>query len=199
MQASEISQLQTDIRNCQKCHLYKTLPEDSTPVFGEGNPNAKLMFIGEAPGEEEILFNRPFIGPAGRLLDKILISAGIDRKECYVSNIIHCRPTVNNKGIKNRPPSDLEIKFCKKWIWLEIQTLVNLKITVTLGKIATHTLLHQQFPKGFSILKIMGDKYKVPYHQSCVVPLPHPSFLLVHGKQHIQKTVEILKEIKELL
>lgn len=193
-----IEKIHQDIKDCKNCHLYKYMPTDSKPVPGNGDPNSDLMFIGEALGEDESITQIPFCGLCGQLFNKILKAAGINRENCYVSNIVHCRPTVDNKGFKNRPPTDEEIKACKKWIWKEIKT-VNPSIIITLGKVPTYTLLNGQLNKTFSILKIMGQEYKVSYHQAKIIPVVHPSYLLQHGKSQIETVTEIFKKIKNSL
>jgi DNA polymerase len=163
------------------------------PVPGVGPKTAKLMIIGEALGKEESEAQEPFQGRAGKLLNKFLTNAKLKRKEIYISNIVHCRPT-KNKGRANRPPKDTEIQACKKWIWKEIQE-VGPKIIVTLGKIPTFSLLHQKLKKSFKLKDIVGDFFEVDYCSAKIVPLYHPSYLMQHGKKMHGMTAEILTNI----
>ena len=189
--------IQDQIRACKRCPLYKYLGIDCYPVPGHGNPNASIMFIAEAPGEQEELFGKPLVGPAGQLFDKMLGAAGIDREQCYCSNIVHCRPTKDNKGFSNRAPTDEEIAKCKLWIWKEMQW-INPSTIVTMGKVATYTLLNKQLKKTFSMGKACGQHFRVDYHNAVIIPVFHPSFLMQHGKRYIESTITIFRSLHEL-
>ena len=115
----------------------------------------------------------------------------------FITNTVKCRPT--KKGGKiNRPPNESEILACKSWLWQEIQ-LVKPQIIVTLGKTPTYTLLHKQLNKKFRLGDIIGVKYIVDYCDSRIVPCWHPSFLMLHGRKHLDLTVNLFKEIKTWL
>lgn len=112
------------------------LSQQSNPVLGEGNPEAEIMFIGEAPGKREDELKRPFVGPAGQLLDELLSSIGLKREDVYISNVVKYRPP------NNRDPTDEEKEQCMPWLKLEI-ALIKPKVIVPLGR---HALGHF-FPK----------------------------------------------------
>lgn len=134
-------------------------------VFGEGNPNAMAMFIGEAPGRDEDIQGRPFVGRAGKLLDKALAACTLNRNDIYITNIVKTRP--NN----NRTPTESEIKQC--WPILEEQiNIIKPKIICTLGACATIAFLK----KPISITKIHG--LAIPFENVIVVPTLHPAYVL---------------------
>ncbi|HDQ45001.1 MAG TPA: uracil-DNA glycosylase [bacterium] len=124
------------IRTCRKCHLAKSRTRF---VFGTGNPRARLMLVGEAPGEEEDLRGEPFVGKAGQLLDKILGAIGFSRDEVFIANILKCRPP------KNRDPEQEEIQTCLPHLEKQI-ALIQPDIIVALGRIAAQTLLGSTDP-----------------------------------------------------
>jgi DNA polymerase len=156
------------------------------------------MFIAEAPGENEMIIGKPLIGMAGQLFDKLLEAAGIDRAQCYIDNIVHCRPTEGNEGFKNRPPTDGEIQACRMHIWNVMQA-ISPKIIVTLGKVPTYTLLHSQLNKSFTLKSVVGNEFHVEYFDSVIMPAYHPSFILQRGKKHTEETIELFKKIKGML
>ena len=111
------------------------------PVFGFGNLNAHVMLIGEAPGQEETIQKRPFVGRAGKNLDEFLMLSGLQRNKIYISNVVKIRPTkAGNSGrISNRPPNEQEIQICRPFLLEEIE-LISPKIIVTLGNVALKAL-----------------------------------------------------------
>ncbi|MDI6839288.1 MAG: uracil-DNA glycosylase [bacterium] len=162
--ASELEDYYYAIKNCNKCNLYRTR---NNLVFGEGNPCSKLVFIGEAPGREEDMSGRPFVGEAGKLLTKLIKEMGLDRSEVYITNIIKCRPP------DNRDPLPEEIENCR--IYLEHQLeIIKPSILCTLGRYSTYYLLGLSGP--FS--SIRGKVYK--YKDALVIPTYHPAALLYH-------------------
>lgn len=119
--------LNADIQKCTKCELHKTR---NHVIFGEGNFKAEIMIIGEAPGREEDLQGRPFVGKSGQLLDKILAACGFTREEhVFISNIVKCRPP------DNRVPTSQEANICKPWLLNQME-LINPKIIILLGATA---------------------------------------------------------------
>ena len=132
----EWKELQTECMNCTRCGLCQTR---NHVVFGVGNPNADVMFIGEGPGEQEDLRGEPFVGPAGLLLDDMLSIIDLDRKtNCYIANIVKCRPP------RNRDPLEEEQQACIGYLRSQI-ALVNPKIIVCLGRIAAQQLISGDF------------------------------------------------------
>ncbi len=152
-------------KGCQRCLLGKTR---KSFVFGEGNPEARLMFIGEAPGFEEDQQGRPFIGPAGQLLNKMISAMGLTREEVYIANIIKCRPP------KNRNPLPEEIESCRRLIHQQIDT-VKPEFLCCLGLVAARTLVGSDL----SLSQLRGRFYKfkgiplmVTYHPSALLRTP---------------------------
>ena len=157
-------------KRCQACHLWKC---GTQTVFGEGAPKAQLMFIGEQPGDTEDLAGHPFVGPAGKLLDRALEEAGIDRAVVYVTNVVkHFKWEPRGKRRIHKKPNAGEIAACRPWLDTEIE-LVKPRVIVCLGATAAQTLLGRQF--------------KVTAHRGEFVPSPlapvvlatvHPSSIL---------------------
>lgn len=121
--------------NCRKCRLWETR---INVVIGVGNRNADIMFVGEGPGQQEDLQGEPFVGPAGKLLDKMLASIGLDREKVYIANIVKCRPP------GNRDPHDDEQEACMNYLRYQLM-LVKPKIIVCLGRIAATAIIDKDF------------------------------------------------------
>ena len=138
MQGILLGKLYNTAKGCHKCRLAETRLNF---VFGEGNPCADLVVIGEAPGADEDASGRPFVGRSGQLLDKILLAAGFDRNEVYICNILKCRPP------GNRNPLADEIGFCMPLLLSQLQ-IVSPKIILVLGKVAANTLFENNLALG---------------------------------------------------
>ena len=123
----KLLKIKNKVLRCRKCKLYKTRKQ---PVVGEGNPQAKIMFIGESPGHWEDVKGEPFVGRAGKILDELLESAKIKRKEVYITNILKCRPP------ENRNPQKREIKSCTPYLLEQIK-IIKPKVICTLGNFST--------------------------------------------------------------
>ncbi len=148
------------------------------------------MIVGEAPGAQEDMSGLPFQGKAGELLDFMLLTAGIERKEVYITNVVKCRPfTTNGKKTKNRVPSELEIRECLGWLVQEI-ALVKPKVIITCGKTATVAILEIDVKSTMSLL--VGNLCKSKYGN--VMPTWHPSYLMQYGKDKINDNIKYLKE-----
>ena len=129
--AKALEGLRKEVGGCKKCSLWR---ERNNVVFGEGSPNAKLILIGEAPGRNEDLQGKPFVGAAGKLLTKILASIGLKREDVFIGNILKCRPPMN------RNPKPEEIKAC--WGYLDKQLkIIRPRIILAMGTFAAQTLL----------------------------------------------------------
>jgi uracil-DNA glycosylase len=153
------------LAGCQRCRLCQSR---STIVFGVGNARAKLMVIGEGPGEEEDKQGIPFVGRAGQLLTKMLGARGVgfDRdRDCYIANVVKCRPE------RNRNPEPDEVAACNPFLMAQIDAIQPLVI-LTMGNFASQTLLGTK--DGIS--KLRGRSY--PYRSGVIVPTFHPAFLL---------------------
>lgn len=137
-----LSKLQEAAAGCTACDLYKT---GTQTVFGEGPRSADVMLVGEQPGDKEDLAGEPFVGPAGQLLDRALVSAGIDRKTVYVTNVVkHFKWEARGKRRIHKKPNLSEITACKPWLEAELQ-VVKPKAVVCLGATAAQALLGRQF------------------------------------------------------
>jgi len=179
----DLEKLKEIVLNCHLCNLAKTR---TNVVFGEGNPNAKLMFIGEAPGRDEDLQGKPFVGRSGEVLTKMIENVlYLKRKDVYITNIIKCRPP------QNRDPELSEIESCKGYLIKQIE-IIKPKIIVTLGRIAFRYLLNDTIP----ITKARGKIYD--YKGIKVIPTFHPSYLLRNPSKKKEAMLD-LKFIKEFL
>lgn len=177
-----LEELKQIAANCRKCKLHTTRTE---VVFGEGNPNADIFFIGEGPGQQEDLTGRPFVGRAGELLTRLIEKGmGLERSEVYIANITKCRPTVDLQLKKDRPPDREEVEACSPYLLKQIE-LVSPKVLVTLGNPSTRFLLNTT--EGITTLRGKWAHYKdIP-----VMPTYHPSYVLRNGGENsnIQKEV----------
>lgn len=180
--ASTLEEFKVPVLKCEKCPLSKTR---TNVVFGEGNPKAKLMFIGEAPGADEDEQARPFVGRAGQLLTKIIEAMGLKREDVYIANILKCRPP------ENRNPLPEEIECCSPYL-LEQVRIIGPRVICALGKFSSQTLLNTETP----ISQLRGNFHD--YHGTKLMPTYHPAYLLRNPSE--KKTVwEDMKKIaKEL-
>ena len=154
-----------EIKDCQKCPLAQSRTQI---VFGEGPPNARLMFIGEAPGFHEDQQGRPFVGAAGKLLAKLLQSIGLDREQVYIANVLKCRPP------DNRNPSPSEIESCLPHLQTQM-ALIRPRAVCTLGNFSTQLILG----KKVGITKVRGQRFQVGNFS--VFPMLHPAAALRRG------------------
>ncbi len=156
-----------EIQDCQRCDLWKTR---TNIVVGEGSLDADIMFIGEAPGYHEDKQGRPFVGKAGKILDELLDSIGLEREKMYITNILKCRPP------KNRDPNPNEIKACTPYLNRQIEEITPKKIC-TLGNFATQYILKNFGLTPKSIGKIHGEIFEVQnlLGSMRILPLYHPA------------------------
>jgi len=159
----ELKDLAAKAAQCKACRLHETR---SNVVFGEGDPDASLMIVGEGPGADEDEQGRPFVGRAGQLLDRILEAAGIPRESVYITNIVKCRPP------GNRNPLPDEAKICSSlWLLKQIE-IIKPQIIAPLGSVATQFFLEDKTP----ITKVRGKWFE--WHGVKVFPIFHPAYLL---------------------
>ena len=159
---ANLSLLEKEVSECEKCTLCNTRTQT---VFGSGSFNADWMFIGEAPGQNEDLEGKPFVGQAGKLLTEMIRAIGLQRENAYIANILKCRPP------SNRDPKSDEIKSCQAYLQRQIE-LVKPKIILAVGRISAQTLLDS----NKSLSKLRGK-----IHQLNDIPLVivyHPAYLL---------------------
>jgi len=166
-----IEELNQKIKNCVKCSLSSSR---KNVVCGEGSINANLMFVGEAPGFDEDIQGRPFVGEAGKLLTNLIEKMGFKREEVYITNTVKCHPP------KNRDPQEEEILACSEYLKKEIE-IISPKVIMTLGKIATYALKGMVGKvKDIHISKIRGNVFY--YDNIPVIPTFHPAYLLRNRK-----------------
>lgn len=170
--------LQSKCKTCDKCELHKTR---TNCVFGVGNKNADILFVGEAPGEQEDLSGTPFVGRAGQLLDKFLYAVDIPRDEVYIANILKCRPP------KNRDPLPAEEDACIDYLREQVR-LIQPKIIVCLGRIAAMRLIKPDF----KITKEHGEW--VERGNFLITAVYHPALLL----RDPRKKSEMLEDMKKI-
>ena len=158
-----LNKIREDLGDCQRCPLFKTR---TNLVFGAGNPDTTLMFVGEAPGRDEDREGIPFIGRAGQLLTKIIQAINMTREQVYITNILKCRPP------NNRNPETEEIEKCYPFLQQQIK-VIQPQIICALGAFAAQTLLQTKTPIG----RLRGRGHPFNKH-SLVIPTYHPAFLL---------------------
>jgi uracil-DNA glycosylase len=184
--------VRAEAMGCTRCHLYKC---GTQTVFGEGPLDARIMFVGEQPGDQEDLAGKPFVGPAGQLLDRALIAAGVDRSATYVTNAVkHFKFEQRGKRRIHSKPNGPEIDACRWWIEQE-RILIRPPITVALGATAARSL----FGKAVTIGAMRGRPHSVPDGGEAWVTV-HPSFLLRvqdNKEQEYARFVEDLHRIGE--
>ena len=168
---------------CTRCKLC-TLGR-SQIVFGVGNPKARLMFVGEAPGEEEDKRGEPFVGRAGQLLTKIIEAIGLTREQVYIANIIKCRPP------NNRNPEPDEIAQCEPFLFRQVD-VIKPKVIVPLGKFAAQSLLKTADP----ITRLRGQLFK--YRGAACIPTFHPAYLLRNPSSK-REVWEDMKKVRAIL
>lgn len=160
--ATLLEEIRAELGDCQRCKLAGGRQHI---VFGEGNPNAELMFIGEAPGADEDRRGRPFIGRAGQLLAKMIEAMGKRREDVYIANILKCRPP------GNRDPEPDEVSVCEPFLLRQIR-VIRPRVIVGLGRIAVQTLLKEKTP----ISRLRGRWHL--YADIKLMPTFHPAYLL---------------------
>ena len=160
-------------QDCRACHLYK---RGTQTVFGEGPRKADVMFVGEQPGDAEDLAGHPFVGPAGKLLDRALAEAGIDRKLVYVTNVVkHFKWEPRGKRRIHAKPNAAEIAACRPWLETEI-ALVKPRVLVCLGATAAQALLGKSFKvsaqRGTFIPSSLAPRVTATVHPSSILRAP---------------------------
>ena len=168
---------------CAQCPQLVTSRQ--SVVFGVGDPNAALMFVGEAPGADEDEQGEPFVGRAGQLLTKIIEAIGLQRSDVYIANVLKCRPP------NNRAPEPDEVEQCEPFLFKQVAT-VQPKVIVALGTHAAHALLKVETP----ISKLRGQVFS--YGGAKLVPTFHPAYLL-RSPDRKRDVWEDMKKVRALL
>ena len=170
--------LQAACQDCKRCELFRTR---NNVVFGVGPKDAEILFVGEGPGQQEDLKGEPFVGPAGQLLDDMLSIIGLSRHNCYIGNIVKCRPP------QNRDPMQTEQDACIGWLRMQTK-LLKPKIIVCLGRIAAMKLIREDF----RITRDHGQWYEKG--GIWFMAMYHPSALL----RDVSKRPETFRDLKSL-
>lgn len=177
-----LEELKQEVSVCRKCSLCKGRTQT---VFGQGNPRARLVFVGEAPGAEEDRQGLAFVGRAGQLLTRIIEAMGLRREDVYICNVIKCRPP------GNREPELSEIVACEPYLLRQLE-LIRPEVMVALGRIAIQTLLRDKTP----ITRIRGKWHD--YHGIPLMPTFHPAYLLRNPNEK-GKVWEDMQEVMKKL
>ncbi len=188
----ELEKVHQEILKCQRCPLYKYI---TNKVPGEGDPTSGIMFIGEAPGREEDKQGRPFVGPAGKLLTKMIEEKlGIQRSKVYITNVLKCRPP------NNRDPKPEEIEACSIWLKKQLE-IIKPRVVVTLGRYSTEWIFKYFGLKFTKISEVRGKVYTVKKwdHVTYIIPTYHPAAVLYHPqwKEAFERDFELIKKVIE--
>jgi len=191
-----IPKLRVAATNCHACDLWKT---GTQTVFGEGGSKPRVMLVGEQPGDQEDLQGRPFVGPAGKLLDKALAEADIDREEIYVTNAVkHFKWEPRGKRRIHKKPNSMEITACKPWIEAEIDVL-HPDVIVCLGATAAQALLGRQFKvstqRGVWVPSPLAPFVMATVHPSSLLRAPDDET----RRRETQRFIDDLKLVHEAL
>jgi uracil-DNA glycosylase len=180
--AESLTAVRVDIGDCTRCKLH-TLGRTQI-VFGVGNPEADLMFVGEAPGRDEDLQGFPFVGRAGQLLTKIIEAIALKREDVYIANVIKCRPP------ENRNPEPDEVASCEPFLFRQID-IIKPKVIVALGKFGAQTLLRTLDP----ISRLRGRVFD--YRGAKLIPTFHPAYLLRNpsSKREVWEDMKLVRSL----
>jgi DNA polymerase len=182
MAVDALAAVRADIGDCTRCKLHTQ--GRTQVVFGVGNPEADLMFVGEAPGADEDVQGVPFVGRAGQLLTKIIEAIDLKREDVYIANVIKCRPP------QNRNPEPDEVATCEPFLFQQID-IIKPKVIVALGKFGAQTLLRTLEP----ISKLRGRVFD--YRGSKLIPTFHPAYLLRNpsSKREVWEDMKLVRKL----
>ncbi|WP_342586284.1 uracil-DNA glycosylase [Methylobrevis pamukkalensis] len=172
--ANSLDELRALLADFRGCNLRLTA---KNMVFADGNPQARLMLVGEAPGRDEDIEGRPFVGRSGKLLDRMLAAIGLDRSSAYIANVIYWRPP------GNRDPSDLEVSICRPFILRQIE-LVNPAVLMFLGNQPSKALVGRDAMAGIRKFRGRWRTFDIAGRPVPLMPTYHPAYLL---RQPIEK------------
>ena len=193
---ASLTDLREEAANCRACPLYKNATQT---VFGEGPQHAQVMLVGEQPGDKEDLAGKPFVGPAGQMLDRALEEAGIDRKKVYVTNAVkHFKFVPRGKIRLHQKPNTPEIKACRQWYERELAT-IKPDLVVAMGATAAQCVFNKIMPinrnRGRLIDLVEGAKALVTVHPSYLLRLPDAEA----KAREYRRFVDDLKIVAQLL
>lgn len=179
LRCKSLDELKRLVDSCDRCKLSKAR---NTIVFGEGPHHAKLVFVGEAPGVEEDLAGRPFVGAAGKLLNDIIRAMGLERDEVYICNVVKCHPP------RNRDPEHDEIEMCLPFLRAQL-SLIKPEVICTIGRVSAQSLID----KDFRITRDRGQWYA--FMDIPVMPTYHPAYLL----RYPQAKRQVWDDVQEIM
>lgn len=184
---SRLKGMAEEVARCDKCRLCTTR---TRTVFGEGNPDAEVLFIGEGPGKQEDITGRPFVGRAGELLTRIIeLGMGVPRSEVYIANLVKCRPTVDMNLKRDRPPDPDELQACVPYLMAQVD-IIRPRVIIALGSPSSKFLLATT--SGITRIRGTWGEYRgIP-----VMPTYHPSYLLRNGGDASPLKREVWHDIK---
>jgi DNA polymerase len=193
---ASLAGLVRDAKDCRRCPLYRNATQT---VFGEGPAHAPVMLVGEQPGDQEDLQGRPFVGPAGKILDRALAEAGIDRSRVYVTNAVkHFKFEPRGKKRLHKKPNAGEIEACKWWLDQELE-LIKPALTVALGATAARALAGRPIAIGTSRGKLMELREGLPglvtIHPSFLLRMPDPELKAQEFRRFVQDLRMIAKHV----
>jgi uracil-DNA glycosylase len=193
--AKPIEELAKEAKHCKNCDLWKNATQT---VFGEGGSRAKIMMIGEQPGDQEDLQGKPFVGPAGQLLDRLLLEAGVDRKKVYVTNAVkHFKWEPRGERRIHKKPNAKEIAACRPWLDAEIEA-IKPAVIVCLGATAAQALLGRTFrvtaQRGTFVESQIAPHVMATVHPSSILRAPDEK----ERHEQERKFVEDMKKIAKL-
>jgi uracil-DNA glycosylase family 4 len=190
---AQLAEIAEQVQDLSDSPLYEYRKKHKySVVLGEGDPDARILFVGEAPGLEEARSGRPFVGAAGRILDELLESIGLGRQQVYITNVVKDRPP------DNRDPAPAEIETYAPFLWRQIQ-IIQPRVIVTLGRFAMDFVLQQFNLKewGQKISRLHGQplQARAAYGDVTIVPLYHPAVALYNpnAKETIQTDFQVLR------
>jgi uracil-DNA glycosylase len=192
--SGSLPQLAREAKDCRNCELWRNATQT---VFGEGGSRARIMFVGEQPGDEEDRQGKPFVGPSGRLMDRLLVEAGVDRKKVYVTNAVkHFKWEPRGKRRIHKKPSAREIDACRPWLDAEIAD-VKPSVIVCLGATAAQALLGRAFRvtqhRGKFIDSPVAPHVMATVHPSSILRAPDEQTRHEQEKQFVRDMAQIAK------
>ena len=190
---AKLAKVATEAKSCTRCPLYRNATQT---VFGEGPVGARLILVGEQPGDQEDLAGKPFVGPAGKVLDKALAEAGVDRTEVYVTNVVkHFKNEPRGKRRLHKKPNRSEVEVCKVWLDQEI-ALVRPQLVLAMGVTAASALAG----KAVTLSKLRGQEIAFADGQCGMVTI-HPSSILraPDEMRRRQAYAGLVKDLKQAL
>ncbi len=192
----QLEKIKKEVLNCKKCQLFREREKHGFyPVFGEGDPRAKIMFVGEAPGLNEAKTGRPFCGKAGKILNELLELVGIKREKVYICSLLKCRPP------QNRDPKNEEIFACSSYLERQIE-IIKPKIICPLGRYSMRFLMEKYGLKEeiAPISKIHGRVFEVKnlFQKIKIIPFYHPAVATynINMKEILKRDFKILEKFK---